>query len=83
MGEISLLFGLLWILIVILIGIYMYVKPDVVARKIKVFYSNYPLVHYAGEKQLTSRPIFIKILGIVFVLGGMIIFLGTIFLSLR
>jgi len=71
------LFSLVWIWF----SIYMVVKPDVAAKKIKAFYSNYPLVRYAGKKQLTSRPIFIKVLGIVFLFLSIAMFLGIIFLE--
>lgn len=42
--------------------------PNIIVEKIKSFYSKYPLVRYAGEKQLTSRAPSIIILGILFVL---------------
>ena len=54
----------------------MLVRPDTVSKKIKRFYSNYPIIRYAGEKQLTSRSSFVKLLGIVFIILGLLIFLA-------
>jgi hypothetical protein len=55
---------------IIIFGVYLVIKPGFVALKLKNFYSNYPLVHYAGNKQLTSQPIYIIIFGIIFILIG-------------
>ena len=55
---------------IIIFGIYLVLKPNFVALKLKNFYSNYPLVHYAGETQLTSKPIYIIIFGVIFILIG-------------
>jgi len=51
-----------------LFGIFIVLRAKTVALKIKEFYLNYPLIHYAGEKQLTSKPIYIVIFGAVFIL---------------
>jgi hypothetical protein len=59
-------------LFIVLGGLYIFLKPDIVAAKIKVFYSNYPLIRYAGEKQLTSRQGFVKSAGIVIIIIGLI-----------
>jgi len=63
-------------ILILCLGIYMLVRPDTVSKKIKRFYSNYPIIRYAGEKQLTSRSSFVKLLGIVFIILGLLIFLA-------
>lgn len=57
---------------VIIFGIFLVVKPDIVVKKLKSFYSRYPIVRYAGEKQLTSRPKFIVVFGIIIIFIGLI-----------
>ena len=52
-------------------GIFIFKKPEVIASFLKSFYSKYPLVQYAGEKQLTNRPVFIRLLGIVIIFVGL------------
>jgi uncharacterized membrane protein HdeD (DUF308 family) len=59
---------------IIVFGIFLLIKPTVVAEKLKSFYRGYPLVHYAGERQLTSRPQFIIVAGIVIIIVGLICF---------
>jgi len=55
-------------------GVYIALCPQVIVNKLRSFYSQYPLVHYAGEKQLTSRLFFVRIL------GGVLVFIGLIIL---
>ncbi|MBN2179212.1 MAG: hypothetical protein JW743_07255 [Deltaproteobacteria bacterium] len=57
-------------LLILLVGVYVYLRPSFVAEKIKSFYIKYPIIRYAGEKQLTSRPGFVKIIGIILVIVG-------------
>jgi uncharacterized membrane protein HdeD (DUF308 family) len=59
---------------IIVFGIFLVIKPAIVAEKLKSFYSGYPLVRYAGERQLTSRPQFIIVVGIVIIIVGLICF---------
>jgi|GEM_PF-2148579 len=59
-------------LFILLAGLYIFLKPDTVVNKIKVFYSNYPLIRYAGKKQLTSRLEFVKCAGIAIMIVGLI-----------
>lgn len=59
-------------------GFYVLLKPYSISSFLKKFYSNYPLVRYAGEKQLTSRPIFIRLVGIVIIFIGMAGMLGIL-----
>ena len=54
------------------VGAYVCLRPESVAEKIKLFYSRYPIIRYAGKKQLTSRSIFVKLVGVVFVIVGII-----------
>ena len=56
------------------LGAYIYLRPISVARKIQLFYSKEPIIRYAGEKQLTSRPVFVRLLGIVIGIIGIICF---------
>lgn len=60
------------------IGLLLVLKPGPVAEALRRFYSNYPLVRYAGQPQLKSRNSFIVILGVVFILVGMLILLDMI-----
>lgn len=53
------------------LGFYVFIRSQFVAEKIKTFYSDYPLVRYAGEKQLTIRA------GLVKVVGAVLIFIGV------
>lgn len=54
----------------VVLGIYMVARPSNVAEKLRVFYSKYPLVRYAGQRQLTSRTSYIVVLGLLFVAIG-------------
>lgn len=56
--------------IFIAIGLLMIVRPSFVAKKLRDFYVKYPLVRYAGQKQLTSRSSYIVVLGFLFVAIG-------------
>lgn len=57
---------------IVFFGIFLISRRHLVINKLKSFYSKYPLVRYAGEKQLTSRPHFVIGIGIVFILLGII-----------
>jgi uncharacterized membrane protein HdeD (DUF308 family) len=56
-------------------------RPKAIAEKIKSFYSGYPIIRYIGEKQLTSRYGLVRLIGIVFIIVG-IICLSSIVLTL-
>jgi hypothetical protein len=56
------------------VGAYVCLRPAFVAKKIKVFYSGYPIIRYAGEKQLSSRTGLVRLVGIVLVIVGIICF---------
>jgi hypothetical protein len=58
-------------------GFYIAIKPQPISSFLKTFYSNYPLVRYAGEKQLTSRPVFIRLFGSVIILAGLVGIVGV------
>jgi hypothetical protein len=58
---------LAWGLIIGAAGIYAVARPQKTAEKIKNFYSKYPLIHYAGDRQLTARPGYVKTIGGVFI----------------
>ncbi|WP_028314887.1 hypothetical protein [Desulfatibacillum aliphaticivorans] len=60
-------FVFVWGLIIGAAGIYAVVRPQKTAEKIKNFYSKYPLIHYAGDRQLTARPGYVKAIGGVFI----------------
>jgi len=55
-------------------GVYICLRPAYIAEKIKLLYRAYPLVRYAGEKQLTSRSGFVRAAGIVLIIVGIICF---------
>ena len=55
---------------VLVAGIFIVFRPMVIVDSLKRFYRQYPLVHYAGDKQLTSRLFFVRMLGVVFILLG-------------
>lgn len=59
-------------ILIMLAGFYIFIKPAVVAAKIKLFYSNYPIIRYSGEKQLTSRLGFIRCTGITMIIVGLL-----------
>ncbi len=54
------------------IGLLLVLKSGPVAEALRRFYSNYPLVRYAGQRQLKSRNSFVLILGVVLILLGML-----------
>lgn len=54
------------------LGFFISLRPEMVAVKLKKFYSNYPLVHYADEQQLTSRLFFVRLIGWVLILLGLL-----------
>ena len=57
---------------IIAFGIFLIIKPSIIIQKLKLFYSRYPIIRYAGEKQLISRPQFVVILGIIIILIGIL-----------
>ena len=57
---------------ILLGGIFIIFRPMAIVNSLKKFYSQYPLLHYAGDKQLTSRLFFVRMLGVVFILVGTI-----------
>ncbi len=57
---------------IVLFGIFLILKSQIVSLKLKEFYLKYPLVHYAGEKQLTNRPVFIVMFGVVLIIVGIL-----------
>ena len=59
----------LFSILIIGFGIFLICKPNSIGNKLKLFYSKYPIIHYAGERQLTNRPQFIVIAGIVIIIG--------------
>jgi len=59
-------------LLIIGLGVYVMARPVFISDKLKKFYSNYPLVRYAGDKQLTGRSGLIRIAGVVLVILGIV-----------
>jgi hypothetical protein len=59
------------------VGVYVCLRPASVAEKISLFYREYPIIKYDGEKQLTSRSGLVRLVGVVLVIVG-IIFLSSI-----
>ena len=58
--------------VIIAVGAWMIVQPRIVADALRQFYSNYPIIHRAGKKQLTSRNGFVVGIGISFILIGVL-----------
>lgn len=58
---------ILWcgIILICFLGVYLCLRPSRAAEKIKAFYSTYPIIRLAGERQLTSRVGYVRLLGIV------------------
>jgi len=54
------------------VGAYVCFRPAFVAEKIKLFYSRYPIIRYAGEEQLTTRYNLVRLAGVVIVIVGII-----------
>ena len=62
-----------WVcLILVLLGLFIIFKPNYVIEQVKKFYSNYPIIKYAGLKELTSRKVFIIIVGFIFIIIGVV-----------
>jgi uncharacterized protein YjeT (DUF2065 family) len=54
------------------IGVYVWFRPDPAAEKIEQFYSRYLIVRYAGDKEMTRRFTFLRLIGIVLFIVGLI-----------
>ncbi len=63
-------------ILILCAGIYVCVEPASVAERLKSFYSTYPIIRYAGAKQLTSRTHFVRLIGIVLIIVGILCFLS-------
>ncbi len=72
------LFIFLYSLLIVFFGLFIFSKPQLVASKLKDFYRNYPPIRYTKEKKLTSRPIFIRVAGIVIISVGLVVFVMSI-----
>jgi len=65
-------------IIILFFGIYIVARSVFVSEKIKKFYSNYPIIRYVGEKQLTSRPCFVRVFGVILMIIGFLGFLQNL-----
>jgi uncharacterized membrane protein HdeD (DUF308 family) len=63
-------------ILILCIGIYVFARPVAVSERIKAFYNNYPIVQYAGEKQLTSRSSLVRIVGGLLIIVGILCFIS-------
>jgi uncharacterized membrane protein HdeD (DUF308 family) len=63
---------------VIALGVFLVARPGRVSKALMTFYSKYPLVRYAGERQLTGRNAFVVALGIVLIVTGLVGLLGIL-----
>lgn len=61
-------------ILILCVGIYVVARPAAVSERIKAFYSNYPIIRYAGEKQLTSRSGLVRLVGVVLIIVGFLCF---------
>lgn len=57
------------------LGLYLLFFPTPAAIALSRFYSRYPLVRLAPEKQLVGKPVYLRLLGSVFVLLSSAIFI--------
>lgn len=57
-------------LVIIASGAYMIIRPSSFSNLIKSLYSKYPIIRYAGEKQLSARSGLIRFAGLVIILVG-------------
>jgi len=65
-------FGFFGLIFIIDVGTYLWSRPAKVAEKIKLFYSGYPLIRCARDRQLTSRPGLVRLVGVVLIILGVI-----------
>jgi uncharacterized membrane protein HdeD (DUF308 family) len=63
-------------IVLIALGVYVCVRPRVIATRIERFYTNNPLVGYAKSEQLQSRSGFVRVLGAVFIGLGVLAFVA-------
>jgi len=68
---------LLGVILICCLGALLWFRPATVSEKLKSFYSTYPIVKYAGDKQHTARTGFVKLLGAVFIILGFAVLLGV------
>lgn len=61
-------------IVILSVGLYICARPASVAERIKKFYSQYPIIRYAGSKQLTSRSNLVRLFGVVLIIVGIICF---------
>jgi hypothetical protein len=54
----------------VIMGLILVLKPEPFAAKLQRFYLAYPIIHYAGAKQLKSRPFWIVLFGITIIIVG-------------
>jgi hypothetical protein len=64
---------------IILLGAIIAAKPSFWSELLFKFYKDYPLVRYAGEKQLRSRNSFMFFLGILLIVLGLLGILSVIY----
>lgn len=63
----------------LLLGILLVLQPGKVAKVLQNFYSNYPLIRYAGITQLTGRNGFVVASGVCFIAIGATIMMLRVF----
>jgi len=56
---------------IILFGLYLVLRPQLLVLKIKYYYKKYSLFQYVDDSQLASRQIYMALFGVI------LIFLGT------
>ena len=59
-------------LLIAIFGLYVLFNPEIVGKKIRILYSNYPIVRYANKEQLTTRNIFLRIIGLLIIVVGLL-----------
>ena len=63
----------------ITLGVLLIRRANTVATILKKFYLQYPLVRYAGDKQLTAREGFFVAFGVVLILIGSVVIVWSAF----
>ncbi len=54
--------------ILLCIGLFLIIRPNDSSKRLQQFYIKYPLFRYAGEKQLATRPSFMRLFGFTLIM---------------
>ena len=77
MIYVDFLIFMIFSMIIISIGFYSIIAPNKVSDKIKSFYGKYPFTHNLTDKQRSVKAFYIRILGGVLLILGIITIMMT------